>query len=310
MASRTKNNATANNTNEKENTVMNNAIIETKNNAISTTSALDNALTSLGYEVLHTEDYAFSVEKEVDGDKVVVTVQTNDDNEKRAIDELQTFRNIATYSLPRQCALLAYLASKKTYETKGTTFKAYAKSIVNGQIADGTIQKYANIGKCFFKALDDINSPVVWVDDRLAKMNGDHGVSITNLDAILSTFKAYADNKEIDGASEYRDYVTPFLDEFCIDKDGQPARIPLEATLPVLREAIKKLNGKATTKKDKDKDKDKNKDNENDKTLNPFDGLVNALTRYKDSDKPNADLLTKVNDLLDYISNLPEMPEK
>ena len=305
---------TDNTTNKKENKTMakeTTAITTaTDNNAINVTTALDNALSSLGYVALHTDDYKFKVEKDIDGEKALVDVSTNDNVERKGIDELHIIRNVTTYSLPKQCAILAMIADKGTYKEKGVTFKAYAYSIVNGQIAEPTIQKYANVGKCFLKAIENEYSPLEWVDERLATMNGGHGVSITNLDAILATFKAYADKTEIDGADNYRDYVSSFLDEFCIDHDGIKARLHLEATLPTLREEIKKLNGKDTAKKTKDKDKDKEKDNKPDNTLNPFDGLVNALTRYRDSDNPNKDILTKVNELLSIVETMPETSEK
>ena len=296
--------------NKEINTMENTAITTaTTNNAISVTTALDDRLSKLGYEAIHTTDYTFEVEKDMDGNKVLVPVKA-DDTEKTAIDELHAFANIDTYKMPRQCALLAYLADKGTYKDKGVAFKDYAFSIVHGKISAPTIQKYANIGKCFFKALKDTEAPLEWVDDRLATMNGGHGVAISNLDAILSTFKAYADNTEIDGAKDYRDYVTSFIDEFCIDTDDKKARLHLEAVQTKLKDEVKALNGKTANKSNKGKDKDKDKDKDNEKLLNPFDGLVNALTRYKDSENTNKGLLEKVNDMIAFIEAMPETSEK
>ena len=314
MSRQNKNNATANTTTNMENKTMN------ENTAIATATAntsiiaenglkvIEAQLASLGYETLNTDNYTFDCEKNVDGEKVNLSV-TASDIEKRAIDEIYLYQNIATFSIPRQCALLAFMESKKTYENKGVTFKAYAKGVTKGKLSDGTIQKYANIGKCFFKSLETPESPVQWVDDRLASMNDGHGVSVTNLDALLSTFRAYADNTEIDGASDYRDYVSSFLDEFCI---GDNAKLHLEATLDKLRDEIRTLNGKAGKAKVKGKGKDNGKsgNNPDDKTLNPFDSLVNALTRYKDSDNANKELLKKVDEMLSFIEKMPETPEK
>lgn len=308
------NNATANTTTNKENKTMN------ENTAIATATAntsiiadnglkvIESQLSALGYQTLKTDNYTFDCEKNVDGEKVNMTI-TASEAEKRAIDEIYLYQNINTFSIPRQCALLAFMESKKTYENKGVTFKAYAKGVTQGKLSDGTIQKYTNIGKCFFKPLENADDSVVWVDERLAKMNDGHGVSVTNLDALLSTFRAYADNTELDGASDYRDYVTPFIDEFCI---GDNAKLHLEATLDKLRDEIRVLNGKAGKAKAKGKGKDNGKGGNNldEKTLNPFDGLVNALTRYKDSDNTNKALLDKVNELLSFIETMPETPEK
>lgn len=312
MANQKRNNATANTTTNKEvntmneNTAITNVTANTSIIADNGLKVIENQLSSLGYEMLKTENYTFDCEKNVDGEKVNLAV-TASDSEKRAIDEIYLYQNIATFSIPRQCALLAFMETKKTYENKGVTFKAYAKGVTKGKLSDGTIQKYANIGKCFFKPLESADSPVVWVDDRLAKMNDGHGVSVTNLDALLSTFRAYADNTEIDGASDYRDYVTSFIDEYCI---GDNAKLHLEATLDKLREEIRTLNGKAQKSKSKDKIRSKESAKESEKTLNPFDGLVNALTRYKDSDNTNKAILDKVNDLLTLIETIPETPEK
>lgn len=323
MANQKKENSTANTNNKKENKTMNeNTVITTAtaNNSIIAENGLkviESQLASLGYETLKTDNYTFDCEKNVDGEKVNLPV-TASDSEKRAIDEIYLYQNIATFSIPRQCALLAFMESKKTYENKGVTFKAYAKGVTKGRLSDGTIQKYANIGKCFFKPLESANDSVEWVDKRLASMNDKHGVSVTNLDAILSTFRAYADNTEIDGASDYRDYVTSFIDEFCVttvDENGKEIepKLHLEATLDKLREEIRTLNGKAGKSgksKGKGKDTGKGGNNPDDKTLNPFDGLVNALTRYKDSDNTNKAILDKVNDLLSLIETIPETPEK
>lgn len=316
MANQKKENATANTTTNKENKTMNenttaiaSATANTSIIADNGLKVIENQLSSLGYEMLKTDNYTFDCEKNVDGEKVNLSV-TASDSEKRAIDEIYLYQNIATFSIPRQCALLAFMESKKTYENKGVTFKAYAKGVTKGKLSDGTIQKYANIGKCFFKPLENADSPVVWVDERLASMNDKHGVSVTNLDAILSTFRAYADNTEIDGASDYRDYVSSFIDEYCV---GDNAKLHLEATLDKLREEIRTLNGKAGKAgkgKAKGKDSGKGGNNSDDKTLNPFDGLVNALTRYKDSDNTNKAILDKVNDLLALIEAMPETPEK
>lgn len=325
MAKQNKNNnAIANTTTNKENKTMN------ENTAIATATAntsiiadnglkvIENQLAALGYETLKTDNYTFQCEKNVDGDKVNMSV-TASEEEKKAIDEIYLYQNINTLSIPRQCALLAFMENKKTYENKGVSFKAYAKGVTKGKLSDGTIQKYTNIGKCFFKPLQNADDSVVWVDERLASMNDNHGVSITNLDAILSTFRSYADNTEIDGASDYRDYVTSFIDEFCVttvDENGKEIapKLHLEATLDKLREDVRVLNGKSGKGNGKGKNGKGNgnggNNNNDDKTLNPFDGLVNALTRYKDSDKPNKALLDKVNELLSFIETMPEAPEK
>lgn len=312
MNKQNKNTVDVNTTAKKENNTMseNNAIVTaTANTSIIAENGLkviETQLASLGYETLKTDNYTFDCEKNVDGEKVNMSV-TASDSEKRAIDEIYLYQNISTFSIPRQCALLAFMESKKTYENKGVTFKAYAKGVTQGKLSDGTIQKYTNIGKCFFKPLENADDSVVWVDDRLASMNDGHGVSVTNLDALLSTFRAYADNTEIDGASDYRDYVSSFLDEFCI---GDNAKLHLEATLDKLRDEIRTLNGKSAKAKSKDKSKSKESDKENEKTLNPFDSLVNALTRYKDSDNANKELLKKVEEMLSFIETIPETPEK
>lgn len=290
---------------EVANVKTNNAIVG--NDGI---KALDNALANLGYKALHTDNYTYEVEKDIDGNKVLVPVTAKEEDEKRAIDEMYIYRNITDYAIPRQCALLAFIESKGTHKEKGVTFKAYAKSVVCGKLSEQTIQKYTNIGKCFFKALSSIQDELAWVDDRLANMNGKQGVSVSNLDIVLATFNSYVKKTALeDVVEDYRDYVGKFLDEYCIDTPEKPARLHLEATGETLKEEVRKVNGKEPNKPKKTKN-DNKPTGDNEKTLNPFDGLVNALTRYKESDKPNETLLARVNDLIDFIEKMPETPEK
>lgn len=244
-------------------------------------SAVRSTFDKLGYEyVSHTDNaqgyYETTLIKEVDGEKVAIGANISNELEKRGIDELDMLVNINTFAIPKQCAIFATIESIGTYKNYGVKFSDYAQSI-NPKLKDNTIRQYMNVGKCFMQeGLDP-----VWVDDRLK------GVSVTNLCAVLSTFKAYADKKELEGAQDYRDYVGAFLDEY-----GD--KIHLHANTQQVKDECATLAGRKTSeerkadkaKKDKDKDGDVVK-------LSDTDALLLALKNYcssKDADKKALEL--------------------
>ena len=243
----------------------------TANNA-NNGSYLMNALhtvDSLGYALAyHAENekgaYELSFEKDVDGEKTKITALVKDDDEKRAIDELDVLANIDTYKPAKQCALFAFIEEKGTWKNYGVKFSAYAQSI-NPRLSDNTIRGYLNVGKCFMKA--GTTEPT-WVDERLK------GVSISNLSAVISTFKAYADHKELDGAKEYRDYVAAFLDEY-IDTE----KIHLQASTQQVKDECCVLAGRETSSDRKAK-KESAKSEPTAEKLTDGESLILALKNY------------------------------
>lgn len=238
----------------------------TANNAIGFTY---DAMRKLGYDVAHhTENengsYDIDIEKDVDGEKVMVYAHVKDEDEKRAIDELDVLANIDTYKPAKQCALFAFIEEKGTWKNYGVKFSAYAQSI-NPRLSDNTIRGYLNVGKCFMKA--GTTEPE-WIDERLK------GVSVSNLTAVVSTFKAYADHKELDGAKEYRDYVAAFLDEY-IDTE----KIHLHATTQQVKDECCVLAGRETSADRKAK-KESAKDKPTAEKLTDGESLILALKNY------------------------------
>ena len=201
-------------------------------------SAVRSTFDKLGYEYISHSDneqgvYETGLIKNVDGEDVIITTQIKDEQEKQAIDELDVIMNMETFSLPKQCAIYATIESIGTYKNYGVKFSDYVQSI-NPKLKDNTIRQYMNVGKCFMR---EGLSPE-WVDDRLK------GVSVTNLCAVLSTFKAYADKKELEGAQDYRDYVGAFLDEYS-DK------IHLHASTQQVKDECATLAGRKTSEERK-----------------------------------------------------------
>ena len=247
-----------------------------KKNEITATATVNNAMVftyevmnKLGYDVArHNENengsYDIDIEKDVDGEKVMVYAHVKDDDEKRAIDELDVLANIDTYKPAKQCALFAFIEEKGTWKNYGVKFSAYAQSI-NPKLADNTIRGYLNVGKCFMKA--GTTEPE-WIDERLK------GVSVSNLTAIVSTFKSYADHKELDGAKEYRDYVGAFLDDY-IDTD----KIHLHATTQQVKDECCVLAGRETSADRKAK-KESAKTEPTAEKLTDCESLILALKNY------------------------------
>ena len=272
-----------------------------KNEVIATATAnnsmlsVESAMSRLGYDVqAHKENekgaYELSLDKEVDGEKTAITALVKDDDEKRAIDELDIIANIDTYKPAKQCALFAFIEEKGTWRNYGVKFSAYAQSI-NPKLADNTIRGYLNVGKCFMKS--GTTEPI-WVDERLK------GVPVSNLTAVLSTFKAFADKKEIDGAKDLRDYVGAFLDEF-VDTD----KIHLNATTPQVKDECAVLAGRPTSE-DRKKERESKKSEQEPQKLTPYEELVLALSNFM-TDGGNADgledgeLKNKCSELLDML---------
>lgn len=240
-----------------------------------------NELVTLGYDMAaHFENaqghYETSLVKEVDGEKVTVLANITDEQEKQAVDELDLIMNMEAYSLPKQCALYAFIESIGTYKNYGVKFSDYVQSF-NPKLKDNTIRQYMNVGKCFMKASKEPQ----WVDERLK------GVSVTNLCAVLSTFKAYADKKELEGAQDYRDYVGAFLDEY-----GD--KIHLHANTQQVKDECATLAGRKTSEERK-ADKAKKGTNKEGEIVNlsDTDALLLALKNYcssKDADKKALEL--------------------
>lgn len=249
------------------------------------------AMNKLGYGVVkHAENdkgaYELQLDKDVDGEKVAVFASVHDEEEKRAIDELDILANIDTYKPAKQCALFAFIEEKGTWKNYGVKFSAYAQSI-NPKLADNTIRQYLNVGKCFMKS--GTTEPE-WVDERLK------GVSVTNLCAILSTFKAYADKKEIDGAKDLRDYVSAFLDDF-IDTD----KIHLHATTPQVKDECAVLAGRPTSE-DRKKEREAKKTEPEVEKLNDTDALLLALKNYITGKPENEEVYKKAVELVQLLT--------
>ena len=260
----------------------------TANNTLGFTA---DAMTRLGYEVAqHSENnkgaYELALEKDVDGKKTEITALVKDKDEKRAIDELDILANIDTYKPPKQCALFAFIEEKGTWKNYGVKFSAYAQSI-NPHLADNTIRQYLNVGKCFMKA--GTTEPE-WVDERLK------GVSVTNLCAILSIFKAYADKKEIDGAKDLRDYVSAFLDEFV-----ESEKIHLFATTPQVKDECAVLAGRPTSE-DRKKERESKKIEPETEKLNDSDALLLALKNYITGKPENEEAYKKAVELVQLLT--------
>ena len=269
----------------KKNEVLANA---TANNALGFTA---DAMTKLGYEVArHAENdkgaYELALDKDVDGEKTAITAYVKDEDEKRAIDELDILANMDAYKPPKQCALFAFIEEKGNWKNYGVKFSDYAQSI-NPKLADNTIRQYLNVGKCFMKA--GTTEPE-WVDERLK------GVSVTNLCAVLSTFKAYAEKKEIDGAKDLRDYVSSFLDEFV-----ETEKIHIFATTPQVKDECAILAGRPTSE-DRKKEREAKKTAPETEKLNDYDALVLALKNYITGKPDNEEAYKKAVELVQLLT--------
>lgn len=266
-----------------------------KNEMIINQTTLATALTNLGMEYTTHEEtekgaIAIIAKQIIDGEETDVTSYVTDDLEKQAIHALDALVAVDTYKPAKQCAVFAYIYELGTWKTNGfKKFSDYAMAI-NKKLSDGTIRKYSNIGRCFFKR--GTIEPQ-FVDDRLK------GVSVNNLDAIIAYFKAWADKQEVDSKPDnYRDYVPQFLDTF-FDPENGINILPLRDTQNAVKDVIAKLNGKPTSEEKKNDKKDKKSDNSED--LSAVDALVLAIANYttdKDAKKEVVELLEKVSELL------------
>lgn len=265
-----------------------------KNEMIINQTTLASALSNLGMEcTTHTETekgaIAVSAKQTIDGEETDVTIYVTDDLEKQAIHALDALIAVDTYKPAKQCAVFAYMYELGTWKSNGfKKFSDYAMS-VNGKLSDGTIRKYSNIGRCFFKR--GTIEPQ-FVDERLK------GVSVNNLDAIIAYFKAWADKQEVDSKPDnYRDYVPQFLDTF-FDPENGINILPLRDTQNVVKDVIAKLNGKPTSEEKKSDKKTKKSDNSEE--LSPADALVLAIANYNTSDHT----IPEVVALLDKVATL------
>lgn len=266
-----------------------------KNEMIINQTTLAAALNNLGLEYTAHEEtdkgaIAVTAKQTIDGEETDVTIYVTDDLEKQAIHALDALVAVDTYKPAKQCAVFAYMYDLGTWKSNGfKKFSDYAMS-VNKKLSDGTIRKYSNIGRCFFKR--GTIEPQ-FVDDRLK------GVSVNNLDAIIAYFKAWADKQEVDTKPDnYRDYVSQFLDTF-FDPESGINILPLRDTQNVVKDAIAKLNGKPTAEEKKNDKKEKKSDNSEE--LSSVDALVLAIANYttdKDASPEVVALLEKVSALL------------
>lgn len=258
-------------------------------------NTLANALTDLGMEYTTHEEtekgaIALNAKQTIDGEETDVTIYVTDDLEKQAIHALDALIAVDTYKPAKQCAVFAYMYELGTWKSNGfKKFSDYAMS-VNKKLSDGTIRKYTNIGRCFFKA--GTIEPQ-YIDDRLK------GVSVNNLDAIIAHFKAWADGQEVDSKPDnYRDYVGQFLDAFFDPENGVNV-IPLRDTQNAVKDVIAKLNGKPTSEEKKNDKKSKKSDNSED--LSALEALELAIANYttdKTAKPEVVELLNKVSELL------------
>lgn len=260
-----------------------------KNNTLATINGVNN------YVDLFSRGDSYElepIEKVVDGETVKETITVMDKSEKRAIDIVDTIRNINKVAPAMQCCAFAFIKSVGTWKDNGVKkFSDYARAI-NPELSANTINKYTAIGECFFlPSLDEITP----VDERLKN------VSISNLDCIISTFKKYADNTEIDGAVDYRDYVPSFLDKWCTDSEEGKAALHLKAGQTQLKEEVAKLNGKPSSKKS-DKS-EKKSDNSEDDTLSIEERLILDLHEFKEH-REDTDNILMPDDVFDALIKL------
>lgn len=279
----------------KKNEIMNAA----ENAIITNADIMANALGRLGYDMAKAQcdnegNYTATHLVTVDGveQEECLTVVSND--EKSCIDIMHTLANVHTLAIPMQCATLAKWYELNSWKEQG--FKKFSDyAIAFGcKINEVTIRKYTAIGLCFFKPnVEELQ----FVDDRLK------GVSISNLDIIISTFKAYAEAKAIDGVTDYRDYVSAFIDEFCTDTTEAKARLHLKLKdQKALREECKVIAGKQPkAKADKPKAE---ADTPKAEELSPYEALVLALNNYATwEDAKDATINEKVAGLLALLTN-------
>ena len=279
----------------KKNEMMN---ATTTNAIITNTDIMANALSRLGYEMATAQqdsegNYTATHLVTVDGLEQEESLTVVTDEEKGCINTMHTLANVHTLSIPLQCANLARWYELNSWKEQG--FKKFSEyAIVFGcKLNEVTIRKYTAIGLCFLKPNTE---ELEFVDDRLK------GVSISNLDIVISTFKAYADAKAIDGVSDYRDYVSAFLDEFCTDTTEGKARLHLKLKdQKALREECRVISGKQPKAKvEKDKTEATAPKAEE---LSPYEALVLALNNYSTwEDAKDATINEKVAGLLALLT--------
>ena len=267
------------------------------NNAIALNNgALSETLSRLGYEVVQANvdengNYCASRTETVDGVEQSVSYAVTTSDEKRCIDTMHTFANVHTLEKPMQCVTLAHWYSLNTWKEQG--FKKFSDYVImyGAQLDEVTIRKYTNIGLCFFKDSEVLE----FVDSRL------NGVNMSNLDIIISTFKAYAESKAIDkDGMDYRDYVPAFLDEYCTDTEEQKARLHYRMKdQKALREECRVIAGKASKADNK---KTKPEDNTKPEDLTPVEALLLALTNYRTSEDRKQELDTTIDKLIEQLS--------
>ena len=268
----------------------------TANNAISLNNgALSETLNRLGYDVVSANvdengNYCASRKETVDGVEQNVQYAITTSEEKALVDIMHTFANVHTLEKPMQCVTLAHWYSLGTWKEQG--FKKFSDYAImyGAQLDEVTIRKYTNIGLCFFKDSEVLE----FVDSRL------NGVNMSNLDIIISTFKAYAESKAIDkDGMDYRDYVTSFLDEYCTDTAESKARLHYRMKdQKALREECRVIAGKASKADNK---KSKPEDNSKPEDLTPVEALLLALTNYRTSEDRKKELDKSIDELLEQL---------
>ena len=234
------------------------------------TTALDN----IGIECInHAENDKGNIvvkyDKEVDGEKQTCEVYIRDDREKQAVKAIDAIMNVESASPAILSASFAYMYELGTWRDCGfKKFSDYAMSI-NRKLADNTIRKYVNIGCCFFK--QGTIEPE-FVDARLKN----NGVSVSALDAVISTFKAFAEKREVDGKNgiNYRDHVSAFLDEF-FDPENGIVKIHLGTNAKAVKDDCAVLAGRKTS----DEKKQEKKQDEP-QQLTPYEEVVLAMKNY------------------------------
>lgn len=268
----------------------------TANNAIALNNgALSETLNRLGYDVVSANvdengNYIATRSETVDGIEQNVQYSVSTSEEKRCIDTMHTFANVHTLEKPMQCVTLAHWYSLNTWKEQG--FKKFSDYVImyGAQLDEVTIRKYTNIGLCFFKDSEVLE----FVDSRL------NGVNMSNLDIIISTFKAYAESKAIDkDGMDYRDYVSSFLDEYCTDNENGKARLHYRMKdQKALREECRVIAGKASKQDKKTKPEDSTKPED----LTATEALLLALTNYRTTEDRKQELDATIDKLIEQLS--------
>lgn len=273
-----------------------------KKNAIATTNfdtTVTTTLDNIGIDcVNHTENEKGNIvvfyDKEVDGEKQTCEVYIRDEREKQAVKAIDAIMNVESASPAILSASFAYMFELGTWRDCGfKKFSDYAMSI-NRKLADNTIRKYVNIGCCFFK--QGTIEPE-FVDVRLKN----NGVSVSALDAVISTFKAFAEKREVGEKKDinYRDHVSAFLDEY-FDPENGVVKIHLGTNAKAVKDDCAVLAGRKTTD---EKKQDKKQDEPQE--LTTYEALVLALSNFVTDPKEDDEAVkNKCSELLEMLKSI------